>query len=641
MSATESHSIIIISSDTQLNDLLIRTVDKKDYSIKVFLKRSTLLEEIDLLKPELIILGDKLIDTDSLDLAEELLTHFPAAQIILLVGMDNHNILKKAIKVGISDYIEMPLKAEEIIKSVASNLGKYKEQKDWVLLEAKKATANLRKRVHELEIITQLGKTITGSLNIDDVLTSIVDAAVELTEAEEGNILLLDEKTNEVYMRAARNFNEDFIRTFRLPINDSLVGTVINTGEPIILDEETPTKIKTSYLIHSLVYAPIKTNGKTIGVLGVDNRHKTTSFTNRDIVLLSALAEYAMIAIVNARLYENLLEERNKFETVLTKIQDCVILIDNENRLIFANQAALSAFALSGFAILGKPVEEVFSSKELINVINDPSQDESGKTEIRTEDEKYYRVSRTIIPDIGYVITMNDITYLKNINQIKSDFVNTVSHDLRSPLTAIMGYVELIRKTGPVNETQEDFINQIQSSVGNITKLVNDLLNLGRIESGFDSNKETFSINDSIKLVVDANDVKIKNKKLNINLQLPDNIPAIQANQRQMRQMVDNLLENMIKYTPKGKDIYIRCELKDNQIILQFKDEGIGIPPKDIPNIFDKFYRASNIDTDIAGTGLGLSIVKSIIDSHGGRIWVDSELDIGTSFFVVLPLNNK
>ena len=236
---------------------------------------------------------------------------------------------------------------------------------------------------------------------------------------------------------------------------------------------------------------------------------------------------------------------------------------------------------------------------------------------------------------------MNDITYLKNINQIKSDFVNTVSHDLRSPLTAIMGYVELIRKTGPVNETQEDFINQIQSSVGNITKLVNDLLNLGRIESGFDSNKETFSINDSIKLVVDANDVKIKNKKLNINLQLPDNIPAIQANQRQMRQMVDNLLENMIKYTPRGKDIYIQGELKDNQIILQFKDEGIGIPPKDIPNIFDKFYRASNIDTDIAGTGLGLSIVKSIVDSHGGRIWVDSELDIGTSFFVVLPLNNK
>ena len=640
MSTTEPHSIIIISSDTQLNDLLIRAIDKKDYSIKVFLKRATLMDEINLLKPELIILGDKLIDTDSLDLASELLTHFPAVQIILLVGIDNQNILKKAIKVGISDYIEMPLKAEEITRSVSANLGKYKEQKDWVLLEAKKATANLRKRVHELEIITQLGKSITGSLNIDDVLTSIVDAAVELTEAEEGNILLLDEKTNEVYMRAARNFNEDFIRTFRLPINDSLVGTVINTGEPIILDEETPTKIKTSYLIHSLIYAPIKTNGNTIGVLGVDNRHKTTSFTNRDIVLLGALAEYAMIAIVNARLYENLLEERNKFETVLTKIQDCVILIDENNRLLFANQAALSAFALSGFSITGKPVEEVFSSQELINVINDSSQNESGRTEIRTEDEKYYRVSKTMIPEIGYAITMNDITYLKNINQIKSDFVNTVSHDLRSPLTAIMGYVELIRKTGPVNETQEEFINQIQSSVGNITRLVNDLLNLGRIESGFDSNKETFSINDTIKLVVDANDVKIKKKNLKINLELPANVPTIQANQRQIHQLVDNLIENMIKYTPNGKNISIRGELKNNQIILQFKDEGIGIPPKDIPNIFDKFYRASNIDNDINGTGLGLSIVKSIVDYHGGRIWVDSELDTGTSFFVVLPLNN-
>ena len=639
MFKTDALSILIISSNKQLNDLVVKAINRNDCVINTLEGVTHIVDKAIKIQPDIIILDEYMEDIANQDLAKELISHLPSVKIILLLEQESLDKIKNGIRIGISDFVKIPFKSKEISDSISNIVEKNNQQKNGSIIESKTILEGLEKQVHDLELITQLSKAVTRTLDIDHVLTLIVDAAVKLTDAEEGSILLLDEKTNEVYMRAARNFNEDFIRTFRMPINDSLVGSVISRGEPVILDEDTPTKIKTSYLIHSLIYVPIKTEDRTIGVLGVDNRHKVSTFTNTDIKLLTALAEYAMIAIINAQLYESLLEERNKFESVLKQIQDCVILVDKEMKLLFANHAALDAFGITEDAIIGRPFNDKFLSTELLDILDDPSQSEGGNLELQTEDKRYFHIRKNEIVDIGYIITMNDITYLKNINQIKNDFVNTVSHDLRSPLTAIMGYLELIRRTGSLNNMQNDFINQIQLSVNNITKLVNDLLNLGRIESGLDTSKEYFSINETINQIIDAQKVMINNKRLKLTTNLPDGNPSIYANQRQIRQMADNLLENMIKYTPEGKQLEINGELKENQIILQFRDEGIGIPAKDLPNIFEKFFRASNTDPDVTGTGLGLSIVKSIVDYHSGRIWVDSKPGIGTSFFVLLPLD--
>jgi two-component system, OmpR family, phosphate regulon sensor histidine kinase PhoR len=139
-------------------------------------------------------------------------------------------------------------------------------------------TSTLQRRVDELETLQRLGNSITGTLDLDSVLTSIVTAAVELTGAEEGSLMLLDEATGELYMRAARNFQEDFVRTFRLPVRDSVIGSVLSTARPVLLDEQTPQKIKTSYLVQSLVYVPLQMKGRVFGVLGVDNRVNAQEF---------------------------------------------------------------------------------------------------------------------------------------------------------------------------------------------------------------------------------------------------------------------------------------------------------------------------------------------------------------------------
>ena len=236
------------------------------------------------------------------------------------------------------------------------------------------------------------------------------------------------------------------------------------------------------------------------------------------------------------------------------------------------------------------------------------------------------------------MITMHDITYLKKLDRIKSDFVSTVSHDLRSPLTAILGYIDLLDRAGPINPQQREFIQRVQASVHNITSLVDDLLNLGKIEAGFDSRKEVIPLGYILRHSIDnvKNQATEKNQKLL--LDLPEDVPPLFCNPVQLRQMLDNLIDNAIKYTPAGGTIQIQVQVQRNQIILRIVDNGIGIPSVDLPYIFDKFYRASNIPADMSGTGLGLSIVKSIVESHQGRIWVDSIPGQETVFTVVLPV---
>ena len=219
--------------------------------------------------------------------------------------------------------------------------------------------------------------------------------------------------------------------------------------------------------------------------------------------------------------------------------------------------------------------------------------------------------------------------------------MNTVSHDLRTPLTAILGYTELIERAGPVNPLQRDYIHRVQGSVKNITGLVNDLLNLGRIEAGFDSRREPVYLKQLIEYAVDELNILLESRKMKLVCQLPENFPPIFANPVQMRQMLDNLLDNALKYSPDGSAITVKADVQQGQLILQFKDTGIGIPADERPYIFDKFYRGSNIDKAASGSGLGLSIVKSIVEAHQGRIWVDSKLEEGSTFTIVFPLGEN
>ena len=336
---------------------------------------------------------------------------------------------------------------------------------------------------------------------------------------------------------------------------------------------------------------------------------------------------------------EQRVNELQKFDTIVDHIEDGVIILDNKMNLLLINPAARRAFGLwLDDDVTGKAMDDVLPHPDLKSLLNAGAENPMPHHEILFDDGRVLSAQCTTIPGIGIAITMQDITYLKQIDRLKNEFVHTVSHDLRSPLTAILGYVDLLDRVGPVNDQQREFIHRVQVSVESITALVNDLLELGRIEAGFDGQKEVVPLEGIIRYTLETMGAQISEKHLNLHLNLPVDIPQMRGNPIRLRQMLDNLIGNAIKYTPEDGDITIEVEVQSEQVIVRISDNGPGIPPSDQPHIFEKFYRASNVPIGVGGSGLGLAIVKSIVDSHHGRIWVESLLGKGSTFTVVLPL---
>lgn len=631
-------NISVLISNQQVNFLLDRVLQSAGYTVSRFTDIKEAYKHLDKGASQLVIVGETFETRNGLEEAGKIVQRYPGLPVLLFADQDNPQLMKEALYLGLSDYLCLPLKTDEILNAVQNSLEKATRAKEWVLLESRRATGHLRQRVDELESLSRLGKSITSELELDHVLSAVVEAAVELTGAEEGSLLLHDPKTDQLYMRASKNFQDEFVRTFRLPTQDTLAGTVLKTRQPMVIDETSPKKIKTSYLVHSLIYVPLLLNEKAIGVLGVDNRNNSLPFLHHDLQLLTTLAEYAVIALQNAHLFDTTQAERNKLETVLRRIQDGVVVIDKAKNVLILNQAAESSLGVAAEAALGKPIEEILPQAEVRALLDTHTGSLSNRTEYTAADGRVFSAQYNRIPEVGAALTFHDITSLRKLDRMKNDFVSTVSHDLRSPLTAILGYAELVERAGPVNELQGEFIRRVQSSVVNISHLVDDLVNLGRIQTGLDLGNERFDLEKTLQSAVELFLPSLTLQEIHLSIDLPEALPLYYGSPVQIRRMFDNILDNCIKYSSPGGTVQVKGQVEQNQVILQFIDAGIGIAPKDLPYVFDKFYRGSNITSEMTGTGLGLSIVKSVVEGHGGRVWIDSTVGEGTTLTVVLPL---
>ncbi|MBI2975713.1 MAG: hypothetical protein HYY33_02045, partial [Chloroflexi bacterium] len=316
--------------------------------------------------------------------------------------------------------------------------------------------------------------------------------------------------------------------------------------------------------------------------------------------------------------------------------EDGVVVVDDATRIVLINRAARAAFNLDGANVENQLLGNLVNNNDLRGLLAHVAVHTS-RAELTLDDGRVLNAHLTPIAGIGRAVVMQDITHLKQLDRIKSDFVTTVSHDLRSPLTAILGYVELLARVGPLNDQQTDFVRRVRYSVNAITSLITDLLDLGRVEAGFDTQKEAVNLSLVVRYAVEGLSNRAEAKKQKLATKLPPTPPPVYGNPIRLRQVASNLLDNAIKYTPEGGAIMVMVQETEDQEILMVQDSGVGIALADQPYIFDKFYRAKGVPENVPGTGLGLSIVKSIVENHGGRIWVESKPGEGSLFTVVLP----
>jgi signal transduction histidine kinase len=223
---------------------------------------------------------------------------------------------------------------------------------------------------------------------------------------------------------------------------------------------------------------------------------------------------------------------------------------------------------------------------------------------------------------------------------LKSDFVSTVSHDLRSPLTLMRGYATMLEMAGTLNDQQKSYTKMIVQGVDNMAKLVNNLLDLGRIDFGVGLQVDSIPVLDILERVTSALQLQAKQKNISLGVEIPKDMPhAIEADQALLHQAIYNLVENALKYTPEGGEVTVNLLTAPTTLTFAIQDSGIGIPASDVPRLFEKFYRGTNREALAQrGTGLGLAIVKSIAERHGGKVWVESELGKGSIFHLQIPV---
>ena len=349
---------------------------------------------------------------------------------------------------------------------------------------------------------------------------------------------------------------------------------------------------------------------------------------------------------------EKLTEEEKKMTAIVNSIAEGLILVDSNNRILHINPAAERLLDLSQDSI-DKDITKLIQNDELIQIEQAPSKNEDANfvSEITLihHDEKL--VLRTIASPfldengqtLGTVYLFDDITREKEIDQMKSDFISLVSHELRTPLTSIIGFVSFILdgKAGSINERQRNSLARVQRQSKRLAALINDLLDISRIESGrIQMEQAPISVLEIVTHRLEEIRPQADEKSIQLDLTAPESVPTILGDEARMGQVFTNLIGNAIKFTPNNGEVSIKVEADGNLLHVEVIDTGPGIPPEERQKIFDKFYQLSDISTrQQGGSGLGLSISKSIIEAHGGKLWIDDgNQGKGSNFQFVLPL---
>jgi len=513
------------------------------------------------------------------------------------------------------------------------------------------------------------GSESTPITELEDTLRRLVTKIAAILQAEKSVFMLLDKERGELLATPpAFGFTEEEIGRFRVRATQGVSGEVFRDNKPIILadpiTDERTIKENVAYMnVRNGACVPLIAEKRdednrvidrtTIGVLWVFNKRYGSVFIEEDIHLLERLARNATAVIQNAQLFREVVEEKEELEHIIESVYAGLVMVNRDGRITQMNASARKMFELEGADVTGKELHEIIKEekvRELLQRSLDSSEEIAEEISIFLEsaggDERIYQAQAAPVrgedqQSLGSVAIFNDITEIRSVERMKTAFVSTVSHELRTPLTSIKGFIStLLSDTEGYydHSTQREFYQIIDTECDRLTRLISDLLNVSRIEAGraLDLNPKPVTLAPLVEKVVSVQ--RSYTNKHNLIVDMDEDLPIIIADEDKIDQILTNLTNNAIKYSPKGGDIIIRGHKNDLGVEITITDQGMGIPETHLPKVFERFHRVDNRDTrEVGGTGIGLYLVKHLVEAHGGTIRVDSEVGKGSTFSFILP----
>ena len=341
------------------------------------------------------------------------------------------------------------------------------------------------------------------------------------------------------------------------------------------------------------------------------------------------------------RTIRTLTDERNRSAAILSSMVEGVAVVGGDERILYCNQAFEQILELPQGSSQGKKLVEALRQAELVSAVRQvlPGGDEiTGEVEVGTVRRRSFSVTAAPVraaATSSAVLVLHDITELRRLERVRRDFVANVSHEFKTPLTAIQGFAETLL-AGALDDkaNRTRFMEIIREQAQRLTRLTDDLLKLSRIEAGkLDLESHPVSVAALVNGCVESARLKAESRGLQITVDLPDDIPCIRGDAVQLGEVLQNLVDNALQYTPPGGQIDVTAYCNGHEVIFTVADTGIGIPESDLERIFERFYRVDAARSrEAGGTGLGLSIARHIVDAHGGRIWVESAIGQGSRF---------
>ncbi|MCC6904763.1 MAG: GAF domain-containing protein [Anaerolineae bacterium] len=482
----------------------------------------------------------------------------------------------------------------------------------------------LTARIQELAALSQLSMVISSSLNPADVYEELTRQVRRHWDIDALDLWLRDD-VNGTYSRIAYLLNEPYPRQ-KLPrysVHHGVVGEVMRTGSPIFGNhaEDYPAfdpecDAPEGLMVHSFVVVPLMVRGHVIGALGLFNK-RDAAFDQEDVEYLQRFANPVASALQNARLHEISERERDTIHEMTNALSQPLLIFDSRGDLIVSNRAAQDMLTTYNL--------ELFQG--LMDIRNGTSELTVGEyTFVATVEDK---------PDLGTIIVMHDISYVRRLETARAEFVRALSHDLKGPIASIRGYANLLERMYTLDERANKLKTGILQGTDQLIVMVNALLNIALLAENPEVERTPVNLPDLARNAVELLQGAAMIKSINIRLLIEGQPYAIYGDEKRLQSSLFNLIDNAVKYSDKGS-ILVSLMFSEQDIVIKVRDDGPGISDEDMPDIFNRFYRGSRHVVK-PGVGLGLALVLSTVSSHKGSISVQNVKDHGAEFIITLP----
>lgn len=510
-------------------------------------------------------------------------------------------------------------------------------------------------RLRQREYLLQISRAITAQLDQGSVLNLVIDYAVEMLAGTSGLIALYEEEGDELRVRASSGLERAIWPAFA-PLLTLPLADIPRRGVPVL--REVAADIGRP--MRQMIALPLTLRETPVGVIYVFRAALNVGFSADDRQVLQDFADQAAIAVSNARLYQGVLREKQRLDAIIEQSADGVMIIDSRWRITTFNQAMEQLTGWARGEAIGRPCAEVLAIRNAqgnnICLVDCPLQrrplPESPVVEGRItnrDGRELYVQSRYAIQRgpsgqfLGAIANVRDITAQKRDEELQNTFISVISHELKTPVSIIKGYAGTLRREDATfsQEQYRDGLQVIEEEADRLARQIQDLLDVSRLAaSGMRLDVSEFPLAALAADVVRGYAAQSEGR-FEFELRIPDDMPPLQADYERARQVLANLVSNAIKYSPDGGTIRIGGwpDADGLMAFIYVSDQGIGIPPEEQEAIFQRFYRVDNrLRREAQGSGLGLYLARAVVEAHGGRMWVESQVGRGSRFFFTLPL---